>query len=397
MKRPPRKGWVTWANKIGGALRSIGLGRADLSFDSLVAEARRRSGMTEWASTRALERLQIVLEDLRESAHLNFLGQHVMREFLVRNLGKNLRLQHAHSQDPAIGQVSLARPLFVVGMPRTGTTLLYNLLAMDPQARAPHFWEIANPFPPSDPADVSDPRIPRAEKILQQLTALSLDIPVVHPMAARGPEECFPILESCFFSVSLMQYMPAPRYVRYLFDADAADADEAYLHYKRQLQVMMYRPRRAHWLSKTPAHMFFLDALLRTFPDARVILTHRDPQRAVPSLASLVRVMRAVCTEDLDPHAIGAECYELHKTVSKRASAVRSAHPDAFHDVEYGDLVNDPIATVRLVYKRLDYPMTPEFEAGMRAWLQANPQGKHGSHIYDPSQFGLDRARLSQM
>lgn len=173
------------------------------------------------------------------------------------------------------------------------------------------------------------------------------------------------------------------------------EAREAYRHFRDQVAIMQSRVGRRRWLSKSPAHLLFLDTLLETFPDAAVVIPHREPVEAIPSLCSLISLTRSAASDDVDAAGIGATAVDWFSESCRRAEAARAkfAGPSIM-DVTCPALLADPIRAVRAIYDRFGYPFTPEFEQRMRRWLADNPQHKHGVHRYSLAQFGLDEARV---
>jgi energy-converting hydrogenase Eha subunit C len=216
-----------------------------------------------------------------------------------------------------------------------------------------------------------------------------------HAVAANEPEECYQLLETAAFSITFVLYYDIPAYWAKLMASSADDARDAYRHFRDQVAIMQSRVAGRRWLSKSPAHLLFLDTLLETFPDAAIVIPHREPLEAIPSLCSLIALARSAASDDIDSAHVGATALDWFLASSRRAEAARATlTAPRILDVTYANLLADPIGTVRAIYDRFGYPFTAEFERRMRDWLARNPQHKHGVHRYSLAQFGLDPARV---
>jgi len=376
-------------NRLGRAFERLGLSPANRSEESLMAAARRRTGLSDWGDDSFREPLGILLESLRKDARLNLLGWIIIHESLTKNLVNRLLIQDELKRHPEILQVPIERPLFIVSMPRTGTTLLQNLLSQDQTNRSLLFWELMSPAPSPEPRtrDI-DPRIAKAEKILWLSHKLMPEWATMHPMDAKTPEECFPLLENSFVSYSFAFYGVLPRYLKWIEEQDMVPP---YRYYRQQLQLLQFRFPQKRWVLKAPLHMLCLDALLSVFPDACVVQTHRDPLKVIPSACSLVDILQRVICDRVDVDFYAPKWLDFLTSMVEHYSHVRdSADSARFFDVHYKDLVQDPLGTVRRVYEHFGYGYEARFEERMREWLAANPQNKHGTHRYCLEQFGMN-------
>jgi hypothetical protein len=279
-----------------------------------------------------------------------------------------------------------------VGQPRTGTTILYDLLALDPELRAPLTWEIDKPVPPPDPATRDDdPRIAEVDAVLAMVDAVIPGFTDFHPMGARLAQECVRITGGDFRSMIFSTQYRTPTYDRWL--VDEADMAPAYRWHRRYLQVLQSRHRAERWVLKSPGHVWCLPQLLDEYPNALLVQTHRDPLRIIASIASLLATLRRLASDDQSIADGGAEFAEyliegLDRSVTARETGTVPA--DRVIDVQFRDFLADPMRTVAGIYARLGLEMTPEAEARMRAFITANPQGKHGLHEYSFADTGLD-------
>nr|VFJ74706.1 MAG: Sulfotransferase family protein [Candidatus Kentron sp. FM]VFJ75302.1 MAG: Sulfotransferase family protein [Candidatus Kentron sp. FM]VFK21784.1 MAG: Sulfotransferase family protein [Candidatus Kentron sp. FM] len=366
--------------------------RSTLYPDALLEIAIRQTGLTDFGEDGFREPLEILLQSLRGEARLSRLGTFIMHQTVLRLLINRLRTEKAFADDPAMNGIPIDRPLYILGFPRTGTTLLHNLLACDPNARWLHMWEGLYPAPaPKSLQD--DARIERAEKWIANFEKAAPRLPIAHKLRARGPEECLWLMEHTFADLifELRAYVPA--YGEWLA---AHEADVGiYRYYRRQLQMLGAHCRGQHWVLKAPRHLPGLAGLLAVFPDARIVRTHRDPAAILPSLCSLCEILHTAVSNRVDKHAIGAYWYRRMNGLSRQAHKIREeAKPGQFLDIHYEDLVNNPIDTVARIYDYHGYGYSGHFETNMRAWLAGNRQHKHGVHRYTLAEYGLEAANL---
>jgi len=389
---PPFPGPVRLALAGWRGLERAGLGRASLEIDSLIAAARRASGLHEFADESFREALSRLVVSADEEAHLHPLGRMAFRQGLVRNLVNRLRLEDLATRYPEIGTQPVSAPVFILGLQRTGTTMLHRLLTCEPTLRPLLSWEAMNPAPlPGRAEDERATRIRKAEMAERALRYLAPDFFAIHPVEARAPEEDVLLLDLSFVSPTADATMYVPRYSAW---TRAIDQRPAYRYFRRFIQLLLWQ-QGGTWLGKTPHHLENLDALLDVFPDARVIHTHRDPTRVVASFCSMMAHGRAIFSERVDPHEVGAALAERAVRAVTRAMAVRDrVGSAAFHDVAYEDLVADPMGQMQRIYAFLGLELTPTTEASMSAWRTGNPQNKHGVHRYQLEDFGLDRSAL---
>ncbi|HEX2193069.1 MAG TPA: sulfotransferase, partial [Acidimicrobiales bacterium] len=291
---------------------------------------------------------------------------------------------HAGETMPAI-----EAPLVITGLPRTGTTLLHNLLALDPEHRVLRLWEALHPVPP-DPArgTSEDSLVAAAEVWLERLYALTPRFRAIHGATARGPEECDALLQNSFASQHFDDMFRAEAYSAWL---NTSSLTEEYDYYALQLAVLTGPADRARrWVLKSPSHLGYLATVRSVLPGAVVVHCHRDPCRAVASYASLVLAVREPNSDATTPAEVGRHALRRCGLAMDRALHARDAlGGDGFVDVAYADLVADPVAAVRELYQRVGRALDDGVAAAMGDWVAANPPGRHGTHRYSLEQFGL--------
>jgi hypothetical protein len=376
----------------GRVIQRSGLPLVRLDADLFLEEARLRTGLDDFGDDGFLDPLRRVIDDFEHEAKLSLLGRIAARQDLIRLLSNRLRIEWYRTRHPALGEQPVATPIFVTGLPRTGTTLLHGLLAQDPGHRAPLSWEMMFPSPPPERLHHHhDPRIAAAERQLRWFHRLNPDFKRIHDLGARLPEECLIITSHSFVSFQFQTTHYVPNYETWL---EAADLRPSYRYHRRFLQHLQWRWRGERWILKAPAHLFGIEALFAVYPDAGVIFTHRDPLEVVGSLASLTYTLRSTFTDDIDPALVGPEmtrrwCDGLERGLRVREQGRVSA--SRFFDVRYDELLRDPIDVVRRIYAHYGFPFSPVAEERMRRFLARHPKDKHGRHRYTLDDFGMDR------
>ncbi len=381
------------ALKSGGrVIQRAGLPLVRLDEELFLDEARQRTGLDDFGDPRFHEPLRRLIADYDTEAELSLLGRIAARQDTIRLLTNRLRMEWDRRRYPEIRAQPVRGPLFITGLPRTGTTLLHGLLAQDPGHRAPLNWEMMFPSPPPDRLHHHhDPRIAASERQLRWFYRLNPAFRRIHPLAARLPEECLIITSHSFLSFQFQTSHDVPRYQAWL---EAQDLRPSYEEHRSFLQHLQWRWRGERWVLKAPAHLFGIRALLQVYPDAGVILTHRDPLEVVGSLASLTTALRSTFSDEVDAERVGPEMTRRWAEGLDRALRVRDegiVSADRFFDVRYVDLLRDPFGTVRRIYRHFDLALTPWAEERMRRFLAQHPKDKHGRHGYTLAEFGLDR------
>lgn len=383
----PRPGWVRALNEVGDP-RWIALDET-----SVVTEALQRVGKVDFGDESFREPMRVFLAALEREAKLHYVGRTLARADVVEWLANRLRIVDLCKRVPAILRSAVEAPIFITGLPRTGTSILHELLAQDPALRAPLAWEVKQPVPPPGASERGDDaRIAAAERAVRLWCDVVPEYDAMHELGARLPVECIALMAPSFRSDELAGRHVVPSYAAWLARADLRPA---YAWHKRTLQVLQWRDARARWVLKAPSHMGALDALFAVYPDARVVQTHRDPLTVMASVASILFATAWVRSDAVDPQAVlgwftGETCMQLLANAMRVRDAGREGQ---FADVLYADLVRDPIATVARLYVRLGLTLSAEAEARMRAHLASKPQGKHGAHRYDFENTGFDRAQ----
>lgn len=365
----------------------------------LLAEARQKSGLEDFGDEAFRQPLGVLLASLAQ-APLHAAGTRLLRRSILRSLVRRLRAQDCFARHPEIAEERIEQPLVVVGMMRSGTTLVQRLLARDPRFYVALGWEVDEPAPrPGSDWLSADPRIPDAVAASERMRALAPELHAIHPSDALEPEEEILFLADAFLSHVPEASCHVPHYRRWL---DRQDFAPAYRHLRRMLQLLQWQKRRRgepreRWLLKTPAHLGYLDTLLSEFPDARVIHVHRDPIEVIPSGASLNWTLWRMHADDVDPAEVGRQWLERMAWATRRALAVRDRLPDEdrrFVDSRYRRVTEDPIGAVEAVYDALGLTLSREARSAMQAWLRADRSRPRPAHRYSADRFGLSDEQI---
>jgi len=367
-----------------------------LSPATLMTEAAGMAGCADWGDAGFVEPLTLLVESCEGAGRLTASGRRVLRSVLLRHLRNRLYVQAHLARRPETATRPLGRPVVITGLPRTATTLLHNLLAQDPRHRFLRLWEALHPVPPGDGHGPDEATLIRqAETWLERFYARAPGFRAVHPLTARGPEECDALLQNAFASQHFDDMFDAEDYSRWFYDAAL---DREYAFYALQLRALSAdrEAESRRWVLKSPGHLAHLDSLLRALPGALVVHLHRDPVEAVPSYASLILTARGGHSDDLSPPAIGEQALRRCARTLERALDARAAvGEERFFDVSYRALVADPLPVVGRIYAWLGTSFEATVEESMRRWLDDHPRDRHGIHRYEPGRFGLPAERVT--
>ncbi|MBN1345370.1 MAG: sulfotransferase [Phycisphaerae bacterium] len=385
-------------NGVARQLERIGWGLNGMTEESILAAARRRTGLAEFQDDDFRVPLRLLIQSFLDDGRLHPFGRMMMRRRLVEFASNRLRIDDNLRRHPEILDEPIRRPLFITGLPRTGTTLLQNLLSLDPASRPLLTWEAFWPSPPTEAGGRRlEPRIKRARALINLTYWLAPRFPVIHPLDPEGPDECVSLTFNTFVSQAFPMMANLTSYEEWLGGLTLDQWTTAYGYYKRQLQLLQWQRNAEHWILKSPMHLAALDALLTVFPDACIVQTHRDPVKAVPSLCSLAATVRAIATNELNPTEIGPKIAATWAAIVEHAGDVRDAAPTHFLDVHYDELIGDPVATAHRIYDHFGYRRSRRMDTAMQDWLARDADKKRTSHRYDLEQFGLDRPTIERL
>jgi hypothetical protein len=359
----------------------------------------RKQGLWDYGDSRFRPGLEVLRESISAETKFSRLGRLIVHRTIGHYLRNRLLIQETLRQHPAIEDQQLRPPMFIVGLNRSGTTVLHNLLALADDARAPRTWELFHPTPPCshDGLEAARRRF-RVRMALLALHGLSPRLRRVHRIGANDREECYPLINHTFTSPAFAMHYELKPYARWLNSLDPAQLRWVYREYTAQLKILQIGHPPCRWVLKSTVHLYFLEALLQEFPDAHIVFTHRDPRQMVPSICSLVASLRQVVHRSIDPEAIGAECLAFVRLLLECGQQALANHPEArIISIGYDQLVADPLRQVRHIHEMFDLGWAPGHERRMQQWLTANPANRHGHHDYSAKTYGLKMDQLESL
>ena len=336
--------------------------------------------------------LTVLVDSLNREAKLTETGMQRVEASIVATLANRLQVEAHLKAHPALVDAPIEKPLFVFGLPRTGTTLAINLLTADPARRAFMRWEAFATAPPAEKGTLrTDPRYLAEQARLDMSLKYVPHISAMHHEDADSSCECQFAMSPTFCSQVFDSQYNIPTYHDWFM---AADYRPAFRYHKRLMQLLQQN-NGGRWTFKNPWHPLYLEALTEIYPDAQLVMTHRDPADVVASACSLSTAVRRLYSEDVDPRTVAAIKLKTFDTMIARTQAFEEKHgAGSIHHVDYRALTADPLGEMRKLYARFDEPFTPAAENAMQAMLAANPQGKHGKHEYRLEDYGLTRAGI---
>ena len=366
-----------------------------LTKTSLFEAAYDKTGLNDLGSQGFQAGLDKLLESINQEAHLHSTGQQLIAQHIMRLLVNRLHMQDDFKRHPEILQTPVKQPLFIIGLPRTGSTYLHNILSKDSANRPLHLWEAFSPSPPPDPLTLTtDPRIKKAQDSFSIYEKFSPESSAMHKYDACAPEECHWLLQHDFTSVSFSFLAEMPAYTQWLKTQDMVPV---YEYYRQQLQLLSWKWRADRWVLKNPFHTADLAALRAVFPDAQFIQIHRDPLEVTASYSSLVEKLRPAYADEINRHALGKEVLGMLAYQIERGMTALADIPDSqVCNIRFSDLVDDPMATVKQIYDHFGYQIVPETQSNMSEYIKDNPRYKHGEYSYSLEQFGLTSNEVKQ-
>ncbi|GAB3678361.1 sulfotransferase [Actinocorallia lasiicapitis] len=365
------------------------------TVEDLHASASKITGLADFGADDYTDGLAVLLDSYAAEAGLTPLGNRVMRSFLRGALVARLLAEQAWKDNPGHREVAIERPIFVTGLPRTGTTALHRLLTADPAHQGLEVWltEVPQPRPPRD-TWAENPVFQAIQSGYERYHVDKPEFMGVHYMSADMVEECWQLLRQSMRSLSYECLAHVPSYSSWL---DGQDWTSAYARHRRHLQLIGLNDQDRRWVLKNPSHLFALDALLAVYPDALIIQTHRSPETAMASMCSLAAQATEGWSTTFTGATIGRGQLDLWSRGLARFRAERARHDQAqFFDVDYADFVADPLATVEAAYSHFHLPLTPEARSAMTALHSTSRSGSaQPSHHYSLADFGLSPTDLT--
>lgn len=370
-----------------------------LDINELLQAARDQTGLSDFGGDEYIEPLERLVQAINTQAQLNDFG--LMRAQMTINAGltSRLRIVEYIQQHPEVHEQQVVKPVFIVGLPRTGTTALHHMLNHDPLNRTLRLWEAQNPVPPPETATyTTDPRIARQREGVDLTEAFLPGFLATHLLGAEEPDECYMLLNRNFMSVEYSAMFHIPAYANWLY-ANLCSRD-SYAWHKLQLQLLQSR-HPGLWVLKAPFHQLGLVEILKYYPDAIIVQTHRAPMSLVASGCSFSELLRKSGSDHIERAEIGRDWMDMLRIYTRTFEADRALleprFPGQFLDVHHDDFVADPWPAIARIYALRGTPLSEEGRAAMAKWQAEHPRGKHGKHEYQLEDYGITRADVEEL
>jgi len=373
------------------AADSLGLFAQPLVAEDLINAARRREGSTDFGEWSFREPLEVLLRAYEQESELTAFGRIAVRFDMMRFLCNLLRLREEEHKHPEILEEEIKQPIFILGLPRSGTTFLHNLLAQDPANRFPWCWQTIYPYPLRGwRPGKRDRRQRTVARQFKGFLRLVPELPSLHPLEANAAQECIEITGQVFRSLRFDTTHYVPSYERWL---DKVGHHEAYRFHKRFLQHLQHQSGAGNWVLKSPDHIFALKALGTAYPDARYVFVHRDPLEVLSSVTRLTEILRQPFTRRIDRIQIGQQVsrrWAQGAGLLVQAGKWLKGTPERAFHMHYGTLIRSPEAAVRAIYEHFALPLSAEVDQRLSEFITNRPKGGYGQNFYRIEEYGLD-------
>jgi len=380
---PPHPDWLAAMNAEGDCFDLSAV--VPLDEASLIDHACRSTGLTDFGQDDWREPFGVLVRALESEARLTLMGRLMARNDIILWLSTRLRVTDTLRRHPQILDEQIVAPMVIVGLPRSGTSILFELLARDPEVGVPLLWEALQPCPPPEAATYhSDPRIGMADRLFTQWSRVAPEFAAMHEMRGDIPAECGLLMAGTFISDHIASLHQTPSYSAWCARADYLPV---YAWHRTILQILQWKNPRPRWLLKAPEHQVHLDTLLQVYPDARIVQTHRDPIKCMASATSLMGTLYSMRSDQ----PFNAAMFE--NIIMGEATAARLEHviaqreaglvaPASIFDSRYQDLMDDPMGCIEGIYGHFGMRLSGEARAAMLGYLETKPKGRFGTHDY---------------
>jgi Sulfotransferase family len=373
---------------------------ATTSVDEVIERASALTDVTDAAPAHFLDNLGALVDAVNAEAALTDDGMQGILMQVAPALRNRIEVDAYVAEHPEVDESPLPAPIFLTGLPRSGTTYFQYLFDQDPRLRMLRTWEGERPSPPPalDPESAARRHAASVDnaRLMREMTGGKID--AFHLTDVDGPQECLAILDQTFVNPGMLWTMSVFGYLEYLLHE--ADLQEAYEYHARVLRLLQQGAPEQRWALKWPCHLLALDAIAAVHPDATFVVTHRDPVQALASNCSLTNMLRAGTSPHADPEHIGRDMLELVRQHVDRLVAFdieqEKLGSGRLVHVDYYQLVDDPAAVMPAVFEAVDLEWTPEVDERVRTWREENPKGKRGTHEYDLTDYGLEREAVAE-
>ena len=388
----PQASWVESFNALGDNLGNAAMAEMiSLQESEVLAAAENATGFSDFGDEGFRDGLGRLLQALEAEAELSFLGRLLARQEIQRILQTRLQIRDTLRAQPEILEEPVQAPVFITGLARTGTTFLHELLTQDPRNRVPMLWETMYPAPPPETASfLTDPRIEKADREIRIMDEIVPSFPAMHENAGNLPTECIFLLAQEFATDLFSGAFEIPSYSAWMSTTDKLASYQAH---RRLLQLLQSRHRLDRWVLKAPSHLSQLPELFAVYPDARVVITHRDPLQVLGSLTNLMATLRGMRSRSVDYASVVWQMSLGYEMLVQRVVEQRSAGllpEDQIFDIRYPELLADPSGSISRLYAWLGIDLHASVLDGIESFLAKRPQDKHGLHQYGFADTGLE-------
>lgn len=381
---PSHPEWLTAVNTEGSYFDLPAV--VPLDEDSLIAHASQATGLSDFGDDLWREPFSVLIKALAEEAQLTLMGRLMARNDIILWLSTRLQVTSTLKQHPEILDEEIATPMFIAGLPRSGTSILFELLAQDPDVGVPQTWEAMMPCPPPEQATYSsDPRIEQAHQLVTQWNRVAPEFASMHEMGGKIPSECGQLMVGTFISDQIAALHQTHSYSMWCAQADYLPV---YQYHKTLLQILQWKNPRGRWLLKAPEHQVHLETLLKVYPDARIVQTHRDPLKCMASTTSLIGTLYSMRSDQPFNAAMfeniimgEATAQRLEQVINQREAGIVPAANIA--DSRYQDLMDEPMDCIQSIYQHFGMALSNKARSNMLSYLDSKPQGKFGKHQYE--------------
>jgi hypothetical protein len=366
-----------------------------LDVDRIEEDARAQTGLDDTGGDHYREGLGRLVAAMNEEGGLTEIGEAMQKMRLSILVAARMGVEETFRLHPEIDDQVIDGPVFVIGLPRTGTTALSQLVAADPQFRSLRTWESASPVPPPErETEHTDRRIAATEQGIAMMNEAFPLMQTMHNTEADGPTECQDLMGMSFRTAHFDGFARVPSYMAWVVDTDMR---ETYRYHRRVLRLLQWHCPPTLWHLKTPVHMFALDALVEAYPNARFLWSHRDPAKVIGSVCSLIHYTRSWSSDRDDSIELGAEQLGRWWLAVRRAMDFRErTGDDRFADISFSELQTDPVAALERGLTRIGLPFDDRSRSSVAEWAGTHEPGAHGTHSYQLSEFGLEPDQIRE-
>jgi hypothetical protein len=369
-----------------------------LNAQQFIDEAQQATGLSDFGSDDYEEPLNILINAINTESGINDIGFYRAKMTIEGGLQYRLRIQQYLACNPETLDQKVEKPVFIVSLPRTGTTALHHMLNADTANHTLRLWEAEEPLPPPEDATyLTDPRIEKRRQAVAMTEQFMPGFLSTHLLDAEAPDECHMLFNRCLSSAEYYSMFHIPSYAEWVYKQDLT---KQYAYHKQQLQLLQSK-KSGLWVLKSPFHQIGLKAILNTYPDAIIVSTHRAPMQFVASGCSFGQLLRNSCADSPDPHLIGQDWFRMlehyTKTFESDRAELEAQYPGQFIDINHDDFVANPWAGIDAIYAARGEPLSAGGRAVMQQWVDDNPKGKHGKHSYQLEDYGLTKADVENL